>query len=454
MLTIKQTQDYVLKKLLLMGADDVVVGSQLDNYTQIKFVNNAIAATKHWSSVGISVFMAEKKRIVGTSISGASKTLIDKSLKRLWTLAHLVPPSEDYYRIARGPFKYKELKKTFDKRIMNLGNKGVDMIESFMNLAIENGASRSSGALYFGDTHSRIITSNNVDARDKGTLINLSDRIFASKDASVHKVCAARTLADFNPKKRIIEGAQIAKLAQNPLAGKSGKFDVIFDPLAFGSIADEVMLSACASAAEGGYSFLKDKLGEEIASNKVTFYDDETFPGGLNSRKFDQEGSPADKTLVIDKGVLKTYLHNTSTAWKYTAETTGNAGLVAPEPTNIILAPGKHTLDGLAAKVKRGLYISNLWYTRFSNYESGEFSTIPRDAIFYIENGKIKHPIKQIRISDNMLRILKNIVAIGKDSQNIIGWEVEVPVRTPHVLIKDVNITRSVQKAMPKTAPD
>jgi PmbA protein len=307
--------------------------------------------------------------------------------------------------------------------------------------------------LYFGDTKARIITSNNIDAVSRGTIINLSDRIFTAKDASCHKICAARVLGDFKPKKVVMEGAHMAKLAQKPHPGIRGKFDVLFDPLAFANLADEVMLSASSSAAEAGYSFLKDKLGQRVANPNVTFYDDETLSGGLNSRPFDQEGYPSQKTLVIDKGILNTYLHNTSTAWKYAAETTGNAGLVSPEPSNVVLAPGKYNLDGLASKIKKGLYISNLWYTRFSNYEQGEFSTIPRDAIFYIENGKIKHPVKQIRISDNMLRILNNVVAVGKHPQNIIGWEVEVPVSTPHVLVKDVNISKSVSMNV-KRAPD
>ncbi len=445
MLTIRQTQEYVLKKLLQMGADDVVTGAEVENATQLKFVNNAIAATKHWSDVSISVFMAEKKRVVGTSITGSSKTMIDKTLNRLWRLARLVPPSDEYYRIARGPFKYKTIPRTYDERITELKHRGVDILEKLINLALENGAERSTGTLYFGDTHSRILTSNGVDAVSRGTIINLSDRIFAAKDASVHKICAARVLSDFKPGKAVIEGAQIAKLAQNPQLGMRGKFDVLFDPLAFANISDEVMLSASACAAEAGYSFLKGKLGQKVANSNVTFYDDEILPGGLNSKPFDQEGHPSQRTLVIDKGVLKTYLHNTSTAWKYTAETTANAGLVSPEPSNVVLNPGRYNLDGLASMIKKGYYISNLWYTRFSNYEKGDFSTIPRDAIFYIENGKIKHPVKQIRISDNMLRILNNIFAIGKDPQNIIGWEVEVPVNTPHVLVKNVNITRPVQ---------
>jgi PmbA protein len=131
-LTLRQTQDYVMKKLLQMGADDVVVGVEIENATQMKFVNNAMAATKHWSDVAVSAFMAEKKRVVGTSIVGYTKNMIDRTLKRMWTLAHSVPPSNDYYRIAHGPFRYKQIPKTYDKRILNIEHRGVDILEGFI----------------------------------------------------------------------------------------------------------------------------------------------------------------------------------------------------------------------------------------------------------------------------------------------------------------------------------
>ena len=93
--------------------------------------------------------------------------------------------------------------------------------------------------------------------------------------------------------------------------------------------------------------------------------------------------------------------------------------------------------------VKKGIYITNTWYTRFSNYLAGDFSTIPRDGIFLIEKGEIKYPIRGIRVSDNMLNVLKNVKAVGNDPKQILFWlEVTTPTIAPHVLVKDVNITK------------
>ncbi len=141
--------------------------------------------------------------------------------------------------------------------------------------------------------------------------------------------------------------------------------------------------------------------------------------------------------------MLKTYLHNTSTAKIFKTKTTGNAGLVQPVPWNIEMDPGDRTRDELFSQVKRGLYLTNTWYTRFQNYATGDFSTIPRDGIFLIEHGEIKQSLKDLRLSDNVLRLLKQITAISKERQHVHWWiEAEPPSLAPYVLARDIQMTK------------
>jgi len=151
---------------------------------------------------------------------------------------------------------------------------------------------------------------------------------------------------------------------------------------------------------------------------------------------------PTQKNVLIDRGILKTYLHNTSTARRYKTRTTASAGLIAPQAANIILSKGNYSLDEMIRSVRRGIIVTNTWYTRFQNYRTGEFSTLPRDKALVVENGKIKCATRGIRIADSMPNLLSKVSAIGKDSRQILSWEVEVPVDTPPVLVKGINITR------------
>jgi PmbA protein len=92
-----------------------------------------------------------------------------------------------------------------------------------------------------------------------------------------------------------------------------------------------------------------------------------------------------------------------------------------------------------------GLYLTNNWYTRFQNYQTGDFSSICRDGAFEIKNGKIARSVKGFRISDNMPRILQSITALSKERKWIRWWEVPIPVYLPHMIVEDVGITRATK---------
>jgi PmbA protein len=163
----------------------------------------------------------------------------------------------------------------------------------------------------------------------------------------------------------------------------------------------------------------------------------------VNNHVFDDEGYPTQENIIIDKGILKTYLHNNSTAKIFKTQTTGNAGIVQPTAWNIEMDPGNSSRDDLFEQVKHGLYLTNTWYTRFQNYATGDFSTIPRDGIFLIENGEIKQPLKDLRLSDNILRLLGQIKSVSKERQHVHWWlEADPPSLSPYVLAENIQMTR------------
>jgi PmbA protein len=161
----------------------------------------------------------------------------------------------------------------------------------------------------------------------------------------------------------------------------------------------------------------------------------------------DDEGAPTKENVLIDKGTLRTYLHNASTAKMFKTKTTGNAGLVSPTPWNIEMDGGNTSKNELFEETKKGLYLTNTWYTRFQNYAKGDFSTIPRDGIFTIEKGEIKNSRKDLRLSDNALALLGNITAASKERQHVHWWLFDMdgypPSLSPYVVIKDVHMTKS-----------
>ena len=422
-----------LKKGLTKEVDDFVLIGNNSEMSHIKFVNNKIVKTGTEDISGVSVFAIKDRKIISTDLKEVDENSADELIKNISNFMKFTKQNENYFGIAEGPFKYKKIKGIFDKKIKDIDE--VDIVEKGINAALKD-ATRASGTYQGAIGKTRIITSKGVDVEEELSSLYFSIRAMASKEASSHKTVSSTTLNSFDVEKAGNLAGEFAKLANNPVQGKSGKFDLVISPLAsatiFGSLGD----ASSIFSVESGLSFLAGKLNKKLGD--FNLIDDGRFEGGVGSSSFDSEGVPTQRTEIIKEGVLKTYLHNNSTATKYKTKTTANAGLISPNPTNIILEGNM----GKPFDIKKGIYITNTWYTRFQNYATGDFSTIPRDGIFMIENGEITNPIKNIRISENILNMLKNIKLFSKDKEQITSWEADSPFISSNVLVKDVNITK------------
>src|SRR5947208_96617 len=122
------------------------------------------------------------------------------------------------------------------------------------------------------------------------------------------------------------------------------------------------------------------------------------------------------------------------------------AALGATASDAVFVKPGDRSRDEIFSEVKDGLWLTNTWYTRYQSYVTGDLSTIPRDGIFHLRNGEVVEAWKDIRVTDNLLHLMKNIVALGNETEQMMWWgEVSVPNFVPYALIKDVGITTSNQ---------
>lgn len=429
-------EEYILKKLE-KEASDVIVARNKSLSRQVKFFNNKISHTTTWQEDRISLFASLKKRIVGTDLFMLDKKHADVAVKKLISISRKIPVNRDFNGIAKGPFKYKKVR-NYDKQIEKL-QRISDFADKGIAEAVNLGAKRCSGILEFSTDTTRLLTSNDVDAEHKTTTAYYSIRSLVGKDASGHKVSCATSLKNFDYINASKEATEIAILSKNPKKIKSGRYDILFSPLPFANIVEQLGNAASIFSVESGLSCLEGKIGKPIGSEKLTLTDSGNLDGGLFSSPFDDEGHPTQETKIIEKGILKNYLHNTSTAIKYKEKSTGNAGIIDPRPSNLVVSPGKRTKEKMINNFK-GLWITNLWYTRFQNYITGEFSTIPRDGCFLVKKGELT-PVKGLRLSENLLHIARNIEEISRDQSQNYGWEVSVPVFTGHALVKDLNIT-------------
>jgi PmbA protein len=433
------TTEAIVKKGKALGADEVVAKTAFGRFRQTRFSNNQVDITVAWNNYVTDVTLAWHKRVVATQIQNFQH--IDKTMERLYKLAKVSKENPTYGGIAKGKFTYST--PTSDKTLQELENPSEHIFEAVEAAKKEAGAEVTAGGiLYTKYADIYLVSSEGPIGQDARSAIELSIRAFSQIDASGHGVECCSSLKDFNPSRAGEKAGRIAKLARKPRQGKEGKYDIIFDPLFFGSMLSTWGTMASAFSVMIQLSVFVNKLGQKVASDIVTLRD-RPAEYSVNNRIFDDEGFPVQENVFIDEGVLKTYLHNTSTAKIFKTKTTGNAGLVQPMPWNIEMDPGDRTRDELFSQVKRGLYLTNTWYTRFQNYATGDFSTIPRDGIFLIEHGEIKESLKDLRLSDNVLRLLKQITDISRERQHVHWWiEAEPPSLAPYVLARDIQMTK------------
>lgn len=195
------------------------------------------------------------------------------------------------------------------------------------------------------------------------------------------------------------------------------KVPVVFEASVAAGLLNNLFSAVSGSAVYRAASFLTDCLGEKIAPDTVTVFDDGTLPGAPGSKPFDGEGLPTRRTAVVENGVLLTYLLDTYTGRKLGMRSTGNAARSAGEapsvsPTNFFLVPGEASPEEIIASVPSGLYVTGL--IGFGvNPVTGDYS---RGASgLWIEGGELTFAVEEITIAGNLRQMLADIEMIGND---------------------------------------
>ncbi len=198
---------------------------------------------------------------------------------------------------------------------------------------------------------------------------------------------------------------------------KTAKVPIVFEHTIAGALVGHIFEAVNGDSVYRGASFLTDKLNQKIAGDNIEVIDDGTMPGGFGTSPFDSEGVPSRKTVVIEKGVLKSYLLNTYTAKKLNLQTTGNAsrglaGTPGIGPGNFFLKPGTKSANEIIADIKDGLFVTE--FLGFGvNLVTGDFS---RGASgLWIQNGELTFPVEEITVAGNLKDMFFNISEIGND---------------------------------------
>ena len=229
---------------------------------------------------------------------------------------------------------------------------------------------------------------------------------------------SARSLARLEPPEQIGRTAAARALRRlHPVKVATQKVPVVFEPRVAASLVENLFEAVHGMMIYRHESFLAGKLGQKVASEKLSLIDDATMPGLFGTSPFDDEGVASRRTVVLERGVLKSYLLNTYAARKLGMKTTGNAsrglaGNAGIGHGNFFVENGVLPPERIIAGIADGFYVTEL-IGMGVNTVTGDYSR--GAAGFWVENGALQYPVAEITIAGNLRDMLKGIAAVGDD---------------------------------------
>jgi len=219
----------------------------------------------------------------------------------------------------------------------------------------------------------------------------------------------------------------------------SGTYPVVFENRMFASLLSCFLSMFSGDAVTKKLSLLGDKLGQKVFGENITLTDEPLLSESPAKVTFDDEGVAAADTVVVENGVLKTFLHNLKTAKMLDAQSTGNgfkesSGAVGVRPTNLCLTRGERSFDEMISDIENGVFITQMMGQHAGvNAVSGAFNL--QASGYRIENGKIAAPVTLIVVSGNILDVMNNVTEIASD------FEVSGPIACGSVRIASLSVS-------------
>ena len=311
----------------------------------------------------------------------------------------------------------------------------------------------------FSDIH--IVRMDGAHIRDARPLVRLNISVVVEQDGKRETGSAGgggrfsldRMMQGEEAERLVKEAVRLALLNLDAHAAPAGSMPVVLGPGWPGILLHE----AIGHGLEGdfnrkGTSVFSDKLGQQVAAKGITVVDDGTIKERRGSLTVDDEGSPTTRTVLIEDGILTGYLMDRQNARLMGMHSTGNGRRqsyshpVLPRMTNTFMLAGPDNPDDIIASLDRGIYAVNFGGGQV-DITSGKFVFTTSEA-YYVENGKIQHPVKGATLIGAGHEVLQKVSMIGNDLEldpgvgtcGKGGQSVPVGVGLPTIRIDDLTV--------------
>jgi TldD protein len=423
----------VLEKALRRGVDEAVVRVQERLYESIIFDGGVLRSYGVSRVVGVGIQVVVKGFVGYSYTSSLSMDAVKEAIDRAVKLARAMASA------GRGSvFAPVNGVKTVYRTSYSTNPLDVDPSEKVSLVAELNRLSLGmqgvvSAVTRFGAEIDRrvVVSSYGAEAFEEIVGVGISHLAVARFGDVMERVYDQRSfiagyeaIKGFDWQTFVKEVSELAVKASRARVPKPGAYRAVIDNELIGLMLHE----AFGHASEGDLVMYREpvlygKLGTKIASELVTIVDDGLAEGGYPV-PFDDEGVAKRRTVVVEKGALRTFLYDTYTASIEGKESTGNArrmgvANVFPSPTNIIVLPGTSSLDSIVKDVRRGIVVYGTIGEWLSNPVSGLLNATVTNGLL-VENGEVKQAVKGVVIGGDIYKLFKDhVVALSKEFEAV-----------------------------------
>jgi len=406
----------MLKKLIHESPADQTEALLLTEDSSLaRFTPTAIhqhVAERNWTLI-LRVALGKRIAVVTTNILQPSslKTLMQKAI----SLAKNLPPNESFVSLPE-PKPIPEINTFFNNVRRLTPMRKVKTIQEILSLVKEKGFS-ASGAFSHGEVELIVVNSLGVEAYQKFSDLFLH-LIVQNGKGSGYASFISRDLDQLQIEP-LVKTAVTKAQGGSPVQVEPGEYEVILEPEAVRELMVFLgYLGFHALAVQEGRSFFCNEFGKKMVHEKVTIYDDGLDPQGLQV-PFDFEGMPKQKVIFFEEGVAKNVTYDSLTAGKEGRQSTGH-GLIPPNtegpiPINLFMQGGESHLEEMIRSVRRGIYVTRFHYTNVVDPMKTLITGMTRDGTFWIEEGEIKNPVKNLRFTESILKALSRVKAVSRE---------------------------------------
>ncbi|MXV50812.1 TldD/PmbA family protein [Pedobacter sp. HMF7647] len=412
----KEAAQALLKKVLTYSKADeceaTLSGTEGGN---IRYARNAVSTAGDVSTLNLSVSSRFGKKSAFSTINEFDDASLQKVVSRSEELAKLAPENPEVMPML-GPSDFKEAITYVPATAAMTPDTRAELVSKSI-IAAKEAKLEAAGFLENSNGFTAVMNSKGLFAYNKSTDVIFS--VTTRNQAGTGSGYAARGFNDVNKLDTLTATKIAASKANGSINAKAiepGKYTVILEPVAATYMLENMFRGFDARSADEGRSFMSKpgggtRLGEKLMDEQVTIYSD-PFNPDMPAPTWNSEGQPLEKINWIDKGVVKNLAYS-----RYWAQQKNVKPV--PGPSNVIMQGGSASLEELIKSTEKGILVSRLWYIRMVDPQTLLLTGLTRDGTFYIENGKIQFPIKNMRFNESPVIMLNNIEALGKAERSI-----------------------------------